>query len=158
MKRSPQRKVTAPSERQIHFAVVQMVRRAARPDVIWFHPSNGEHRSKATGGILKLMGVVPGIPDLCFVLEGGRTHFLELKRPGGGLSAVQRLVRIKAINLGTPYAVAHDLDEAEQILRAWGVLKHSNTTAAADREAGTEGVVRGALRSRRKTEAPGVPA
>lgn len=59
-----------------------------------FHPANGEKRSRATGGRLKAMGVVPGVPDLLLLHPSGPFHGLglELKALGGDLSAAQARV------------------------------------------------------------------
>lgn len=43
-----------------------------------FHPANGGSRNKIEAGKLKGMGVVPGIPDLGYCLNGSITWF-ELK-------------------------------------------------------------------------------
>lgn len=56
-----------------------------------FHIPNGKARSKREAAILKGMGVVPGIPDLCYVFRG-RAHFIEVKAQGGALSPKQRKV------------------------------------------------------------------
>lgn len=76
------------SEWQIHAAVAQHLRMRARRDVVWFHPANGMARSKAAGGKLKAMGVLPGIPDLIF-LKRGQMYALEIKTDTGKLSPDQ---------------------------------------------------------------------
>lgn len=61
------------------------------PSLLFFHPANGGHRSKAEAGIFKAMGVTPGVSDLFIVRKswpwGGL--FIELKAKGGKLSEYQ---------------------------------------------------------------------
>ena len=100
-----------------------LLRLNAAPDVIWFHPPNGEARSARTGGKLKAMGVKPGVPDLVVVLPGGHAHFLELKSARGSLSPHQRVFREDCGINGAPYEVATTPEEVESTLRDWGALR-----------------------------------
>ena len=100
-----------------------LLRLNAAPDVIWFHPPNGEARSARTGGKLKAMGVKPGVPDLVIVCPGGRVRFLELKSPKGSLSMHQRAFRTFCEFNGAPYEVATTPDEVMSILQSWGALR-----------------------------------
>ena len=60
---------------------------------IWTHIANGEHRSEATGALLKRMGVRPGVPDL-LIAPDGLHCWMEIKRSRGGtLSEAQRQFR-----------------------------------------------------------------
>lgn len=101
----------------------KLLRLNAAPDVIWFHPPNGESRSARTGGKLKAMGTMAGVADLVIVCPGGRVRFLELKTPKGSLSANQRAFRTLCEFNGAPYAVATTSAEVEDILRSWGALR-----------------------------------
>ena len=110
------------SEEAIHRAVARILTLSARRGVFWFHPANGEARSKAAGGRLKAMGLRAGVPDLC-VLYHGQVFFLELKTTRGRLSPRQNEVCKYITDAGGTFMVAHGIDEAIDILRKWGVLR-----------------------------------
>lgn len=112
-------------EAELHRAIVETLRKAARGDVIWFHCPNGEHRNAVTGARLKALGVRAGVADLCFVLPGGRAAFLELKRGNGRLSRYQHAFAAACERAGALHAVASTIDDALACLRGWGVLSTS---------------------------------
>jgi len=58
------------TELQLHMHVAALLRRAAAPGVIWFHPANGEKRDKATAHKLQQMGVQPGVSDIVLMIPG----------------------------------------------------------------------------------------
>lgn len=109
-------------EERLQAAIVQHLRLLAPKNVIWFHPANGGQRSKRTAARLKAQGVVPGIPDLSFVLPDGRAAFMELKAPNGRLSPAQKEFGDLCARMEVEYAVSSDLDQCLSILKAWGVL------------------------------------
>ena len=133
------RRVIVQSSKEIvlHIQLVSMLRWCMRPDVIWRHVPNGEHRDPRTAAKLKAMGVLPGSADLEFfwreairpVLvpedEHGRLRalFLELKRPGGTLSTEQATFGLAMRLLGAEYLVASSVDEAIGILGAHGLIR-----------------------------------
>lgn len=109
-------------EDQLHIAVATFLRLALdADDGMWFHPPNGGARSKREGGRFKQMGVLPGIPDLVFLLPDGRTGFIELKAPAGRFQASQRIIHADLQRLGHRVAVCRSVEEVETTLRAWGV-------------------------------------
>ena len=112
------------AEFRLHCWVADYLRKTAWPSVLWFHPANGENRSKITGGRLKRMGVLRGTPDFVFITPLS-TCFLELKRPGGRLSPEQKAFRDKVTGLGCPYKVATTGDEARAILSDWKVTRET---------------------------------
>lgn len=65
-----------------------------------YHVPNGGYRDKRTAAKLQVLGVKPGVPDLCLdVMRGGYGGWrVELKAPGGKLSVVQgqTIERLKA--------------------------------------------------------------
>jgi hypothetical protein len=71
--------------------------------------------------MLRKMGLRSGVADLVFV-KAGRAYFLELKRPGGKQSEIQRLFQAEAESVGAAYALAYSFDEALDLLRHWGIL------------------------------------
>jgi len=110
------------SEDAIQRAVIQHLKMNASPGVVYYHCPNGEARSKATGNKLKLMGVRRGVADLCLVLPGGRSAFLELKSAKGRQSEHQKEFAADVSKTDALYAVAASIDQAVQILTEWGAL------------------------------------
>jgi hypothetical protein len=71
---------------------------------------NGEARSKAAGGRLKLEGVSPGVPDL-FIPAWG--IWVEMKRAKGGtVSAVQKDWHAYLRSIGQRVIVAYGFEDA----------------------------------------------
>jgi len=78
--------------------------------------------AEAAGGrVVKLIPAYEtGVPDRLVILPGGRTHFVEFKRPGGGgsLSPKQVLWRRRLHRLGCNVHVIDSVDGfIEQVLR-----------------------------------------
>jgi hypothetical protein len=117
------------SEDSIHRAVIQHLKMNAAAGVVYFHCPNGEARSAETGGKLKGMGVRPGVADLCLVLPGGQSAFLELKSAKGRQSPPQKEFAADAEKAGARYAVAASIDEAVRILTEWGALGRGRDAA-----------------------------
>lgn len=110
-------------EEAIHVGVVDLLRYAAKPGVIYYHPPNGEHRNPITGAKLKRMGVRPGVPDLAFVLPGGKAAFMEIKAKRGRQSDTQREFEALASVSGAPYVVVRSIDQAREVLQEWGAIR-----------------------------------
>jgi hypothetical protein len=72
--------VPPPIERRTHIALADLLRAACRPGWWWSHVPSGEHRSERTGGLLKRMGLRPGMLDFLLISPAGEHHWLELKR------------------------------------------------------------------------------
>ena len=89
---APHSALACPTEEEEHRAVVAWADVHPLPEgggVIGdylVHAANGEGRSRATGGVLKAMGVRSGFPDLfLFLPRGGRAGLaIEMKREQGG--------------------------------------------------------------------------
>ena len=112
-----------PMERELHIAVADTIRWAIKPDVIWFHPANGELRSDATGALLQRMGVRPGVSDLLFVMPPqARLHALELKRRGKRPTPEQTAFLEAVRAIGGVSAWADSYDKAIETLTAWDIL------------------------------------
>lgn len=102
---------------------IQVVRflKVAAPGLMFWHTPNGGTRRIGEARKFKDMGVRPGVPDLTFILAGGRIGFIELKAGRNGLEPSQRLFAEEAIAAGAAWALCRSLDEVETTLRAWGV-------------------------------------
>lgn len=119
---SPSMEKERGAEEQLQRSIASYLKIAA-PKAMWFHVPNGEHRSKATGGRLKAMGVRPGVPDLCFILRRGYAGFMELKAAGGKLSKPQAEFEAYCKDNLIPHAVVTSLDQAIEIFKGWGIVK-----------------------------------
>lgn len=99
--------------------------RWVRPDCIWFAVANQRGtRTKAEMGVLKALGVRPGVADLVLAWRGG-VAFLEVKAPGreGNLSPAQLDFKAACERRGIPYQVVSDLGEVRSLLVDLGVLR-----------------------------------
>jgi hypothetical protein len=121
-------------ERAIQCAIVKALRKHCQPSqAFWYAIPNGGKRDVITAARLKAEGVVPGAPDLGFVLPFGLAAFLEIKADNGRQSESQIEVEKRIEALGGQYAIAHSIDEAWGILAGWGVLpSQANVKAVLD--------------------------
>src|SRR5262245_22745450 len=118
-------------EIHLHIQLVAILRHCVRPDVLWRHVPNGEHRDKRTAAKLKAMGVLAGAADLEFhwqeVDNSGhkcrRVLHLELKRGNASLSESQVAYALAVRLLGDDYHVASTVDTAIQILGERGLIR-----------------------------------
>jgi len=121
------RAVVQPSKEVVlHIQLVTMLHWCIRPDVIWRHVPNGEHRDKRTAAKLKAMGVLPGSADLEFFWcdkSGFRALFLELKRAGGKLTTEQAAFGLMMRTLGADFEVAYSIDAAIETVGARGLIR-----------------------------------
>jgi hypothetical protein len=119
-------------EATFHIQLVSMLRWCLRPDVIFRHVPNGEHRDPRTAAKLKAMGILPGSADLefhwCELDELKRKHrrclHLELKVGGRPRTDAQVTFALAVRLLGDDYEVARSIDEAIEILGIRGLLRH----------------------------------
>ena len=72
---------------------------------------------------MKAEGLRAGIADLCIMLPGGRTGWLELKNLKGGRATRRPGFAAICERLGHAYAVVRTLDEAIVVLKDMGRLK-----------------------------------
>ena len=107
-------------ERTIQVAIVGALR--AHCPYPWFAVPNGGLRHIRVAAKLKAEGVRPGVPDLCFILPGGRFAGLELKSSKGRLSEEQKAFRDAITAIQGWWNVAHSHEEAWRILETWGCL------------------------------------
>ena len=108
------------SEARIQAAIVEWAR-AVAPDLICFHVPNGGLRTKAEAARLKWQGVLAGVPDLVLIGRDGQAWFLEVKTPGGYLSADQRDFADRCTALHIPFAVCRSIDDARLAFKIWRI-------------------------------------
>jgi hypothetical protein len=92
------------------------------PGVYAFHVPNGGARSPIEGAILKGLGVRAGVPDVIAVRDG-RTYGLEVKAPGGRLTAAQNAAHAALRAAGATVVTSYSLDDAVVQLEDWGLLR-----------------------------------
>ena len=113
---------TAPIERKLHCAIVDLLNvGAAGPDVWFSHLPSGEFRRPETARLLQRLGLRRGLPDLLFLNRSG-VCFLELKRQGAKRTPEQADFLERCRHAGVRCAVADTYDAAVEVLRSWGVL------------------------------------
>lgn len=109
------------SEEHLQRHAVKYLRSYARPDVCWFHVPNGDERTPRVAARLKDMGVVPGVADLLFLIDG-RSVAVELKTEIGTQSAVQSEWQESHERAGGLYFIARGPVELMGVLRAINAL------------------------------------
>src|SRR6185436_20117224 len=67
------------SEHSLQAAVLAHLSACAAKRAYWFAIPNAVRRSPQLAARLKREGMKPGVADLCIMLPGGRTGWLELK-------------------------------------------------------------------------------
>lgn len=117
------RRAPKPSEHKLQVQLMDYLAFAGRADLHWFAIPNGEKRHVRVAVRLKAEGVRRGTPDLCFMLEGGRVGWLEMKAAKGRVTEDQLVFGNIAHRLGHLWAVAYSIDEALKTLTQWNVLK-----------------------------------
>lgn len=85
------------------------------------HCPNGGSRNVIEAAKLKAMGTTAGVPDLMILGPKGFTGWLEVKAPKGRLSQAQRHFIDSLQDMEHPVAIVHSIDEAREIVRAWGL-------------------------------------
>lgn len=107
-------------EEATHRAIANFLRVSLPKPWLFFHPPNGSRRGKAEGGVLKMLGMRAGLPDL-FVIGPQRVLCLEVKAPKGSLTPAQADAIEALAACGIPTVVVRSLEEAERFLREQGV-------------------------------------
>lgn len=90
-------------------------------DFIFWHTPNGGSRNKAEASKLKMMGVLPGVPDL-IIMAREKVIFVEFKDATGKASNVQKDFRDKAREYGFAYEIVSMSDIKDAIKRISCVL------------------------------------
>jgi hypothetical protein len=117
------------AEERIHIAIVNLLTATAAPGVRFHHVPNGGLRSKREAARFKLMGVKPGVSDLVISMPEGRTGYMEVKSPKGRLTEEQENFLAAMAANGNLTAVVRSLDEAADVLAAWGAIRRVRVAA-----------------------------
>jgi len=110
-------------EHRLQALVLQHLEANGKPNVYVFAIPNAARRTPMLAARMKAEGLRAGIADLCIMLPGGRTCWLELKTLKGVQSDAQRGFAMICQTLGHDYAVVRTLGDAIAVLRTWGALK-----------------------------------
>ena len=112
-----------PSEHLVQSGLMGLLAYRMRPTVVRFSIPNGGLRHARVQNQLIDEGLLPGMVDLGFCYEQGRTFWLEMKNKNGSLRDEQKGVKYKLEQLGHDWALARSVDEAMELLAARGLLK-----------------------------------
>lgn len=107
--------------------IVRALRLAVTRGVLVHHAVNEGTGDVRRGKRNKRMGVLAGWPDVELVGPDGRARFLEIKLPGGSLSAAQKARHAELRGCGCPVTVVRSVGEAMAQAAAWG-LTHARPT------------------------------
>jgi hypothetical protein len=110
-------------EERLQKAIWQHIKLRGNPKAIAFAVPNGIPSSKITSARFKAQGLLPGTPDLVFVLPDGRAAFMELKWGTGRLSKEQKAFQERCEAMEVEHVVCSGLDQALAVLEAWEVIK-----------------------------------
>jgi hypothetical protein len=120
-------------EKRLHLEVVQHLLGLSvdgKLRAIWFHPANEAIQSKERGIgfniLLKMMGKIPGVPDLVFGWKNG-IGFIELKCKSP-LTESQINFAKWCTKFEIPFIVCKSWEEVQVTLKEWGILYHGNDT------------------------------
>jgi hypothetical protein len=113
-------------EAAIQRAVFQHLRLRPAAGIFAFHTPNGGARRPIEAAILRGLGATAGVPDI-IVIKDGRAYGLELKGPGGRLSAAQCAAHEALRAAGADVATADNIDDALRQLEDWHLLRGSAT-------------------------------
>jgi hypothetical protein len=118
------------AESNTQVAIVRFLRSALPPSYRVISIPNGRFKADpATIGRLKREGLTPGVFDLLVLRSDGWFCSLEVKASGGKLSPEQVEWSDWLSAGGASQAVVRSLDEAEEVLRAFGVPLRAKVAA-----------------------------
>ena len=121
------RRILQPSEHVIQVRLLNALELVKAKGVYVFAVPNQSNRGAVSGMKMKAEGVRSGVTDLVVMMPGGRTAFLEMKKPGGRLSDTQKQFRDRCLMTDHLWAVAYSVTEALVYLRSWGALREGVT-------------------------------
>ena len=116
------------TEDQLHMRIGQWLDIVLPPGAVWHHSPNEGKRHVAYKVKQKKMGTKPGWPDIEIFVPGDQSKvgnsiaiFIEVKRPGGKLSANQAMMREKLELAGCFWQLCKSVDQVHDYLD--GIIK-----------------------------------
>lgn len=114
-------------EASLQYAIVEWLRIAGVPNMIFLHPCNEAKRSPATANHLKRMGMCVGAADLIINVSSKPSLALELKARGEKQSVEQIAFEQGWRDSGGHYVCIDNIDDALDFLYSWGALRYQRT-------------------------------
>jgi hypothetical protein len=109
-------------EHELQLEVTAWLEWAIGDSIPWTAVDHAAKLSPRQAAARKRRGVLKGQADYRFVLDGGRSAEIELKRPvGGRQSKEQRAWEARVVAAGGLYLVCRSVAEVKGALDAWGV-------------------------------------
>lgn len=122
-----QKKKRSRREAELQEAIIQWLMLKRTDGVLYFAVPNGLVSDPISVAQMKAQGLLPGVADLILFIPqpDGKAHpfCLELKSETGRQASEQRAFEQSCVEIGVPYALADNIDEALAILLAWGALQ-----------------------------------
>lgn len=106
-----------PLERDIQKACLQLLRSHPKVAAVW-RQNSGTFTEQNYDGSTRYISAhtMPGLPDICGFLKGGRALFLEVKRPGQQPTRLQQIFLDRATAAGALAAVVTDANQLAALL------------------------------------------
>lgn len=114
-------------ETALQISIVRQLR-VLFPGIVLFHSPQGFELS-GQSWLPTAMGTLAGLPDLGFLFPNRPVCWIELKTPGGTLSAVQAETISLLRRLGNPVEICRSLDEVVAALHSWGAVPRGRVMA-----------------------------
>lgn len=117
-------------EAALQYAVIEHLRLAGVPGLVYFHVPNEGKRSQAEGAHLKRMGMLPGVSDLVVMVPNREVLFLELKKRGEYPTAEQEGFARIVCAAGHYWTCVDNIDDALNILTRHGAIDYQRRSRA----------------------------
>lgn len=110
-------KPAQPLERDIQKACLMLLRVHPKVELVW-RQNSGTFTEQNQDGSMRYISAhsMPGLPDICGFLKGGRALFVEVKRPGQQPTRLQQIFLDRAKAAGALAAVVTDAAQLVEIL------------------------------------------
>lgn len=73
-------------------------------------------RNEIDGARMVACGMVAGVADLCYLMQNGVAVFIEMKKPKGVQSDVQKEWQLMVESFGFGYYICRSLDEFKELM------------------------------------------
>jgi len=110
----------ASPEDDLESAITDYLALVLPDEVVTFHVPNEGKRSFGQQRKMKRLGMVAGVPDRCFIHNGG-VSFIEVKAPKKYCTPVQKDMQERLFNAGANIDVCRSVEEVEHALIGFGI-------------------------------------